>query len=138
MNLHSKFENVASDSHVPKTSFKSWKCTCNKLVFCVASYFVQVSVSISCQVMSLCLKTSIPLFQLNLQAFNRRSLTETITMNWDGKLNPDLVWLWLILSWNDFLSKIRIRTQIPLNIRQHNNNEYLHDISDSIKLLLAQ
>ena len=23
MNLHSKFENVASDSHVPKTSFKS-------------------------------------------------------------------------------------------------------------------
>ena len=41
--------------------------------------------------MSLSLKTSIPLFKLNLQAINRRSLTENITLNCDGKMDLDLV-----------------------------------------------
>ena len=45
----------------------------------------------SCQVIPLRLKTSILLFELNLQAFNMRNLTESITLNRDGKLDPDLV-----------------------------------------------
>ena len=108
-------------------------------LFCVLQAILLKLVSkFTGQVMPLRLKTSILLFKLNLQDFNRRSLIESITLNWDAKLYLDLVELWLILSWNDFLSRIRTRAQIPLNFCQHNNHEDLHYISDSIKLLLTQ
>ena len=88
----------------------NWFCVLQAILFKLVSTF-------SCQVMSLRLKKSITLFKLNLQAFNRRSLTESITLNWDGKFDPD------------FLSNIRIRTQIPLNFCQHKTqlNSYWHN-----------
>ena len=109
----------------------NWFCVLQAILLKLVSKF-------SYQVMSLRLQTSITLFKLHLQDFNRRSLTESIKLNWDVKLDLDLVLLWLILSWNDFLSKIRIHTQIPLTFCLHNDHENVHAISDSIKLLLAQ
>ena len=46
MSLYKKFWNIASDSQGQKTSFKSWKGTCIKLIWCGATYFVEVSVKI--------------------------------------------------------------------------------------------
>ena len=100
----------------------NWFCVLQAILLKLVSTF-------SCQVMPLSLQTSIPLFKSNLQAFNRRSLTESIKLNWDVKLDLNLVLLWLILSWNDFLSKIRIHTQIPLTFCLPNDHENVHAIS---------
>ena len=100
----------------------NWFCVLQAILLKLVSTF-------SCQVMPLRLQTSIPLFKLNLQAFNRRSLTESIKLNWDVKLDLNLVLLWLILSWNDFLSKIRIHTQILLTFCLPNDHENVHAIS---------
>ena len=88
MSFHKKFENVASDSHVPKTSFKSWKCTCSKLILCVASYFVEVSVKVYLSSHALTFENINPTIWIKFARFEQE---KSITLNWDAKLYLDLV-----------------------------------------------
>ena len=77
--------------------------------FCVLqAIFLKSVLKCSCQVMSLRLKKSILLFKSNLHALNKGNLTESITLNWDGKLGLDEVVDWFyheITSWARFIPR---------------------------------
>ena len=88
-------------SEVESVSVVNWFCVLQAILLKLVSKF-------SCQVMSLRLKKSILLFKSNLHALNRGSLTESITLNWDGKLDLDLSadrFYNEIISWARFIPR---------------------------------